>query len=62
MTDRRALGIGSKGGFFEKRLRVNEEIESIKAVASIATIITSQRTLLFKGASAVWVEHRRPLH
>jgi predicted RNA-binding protein len=62
VTNRRALGISAHtGGFFETRLRINEEIESVTAVSSIATITTTQRTLLFKGPSAVWVEHRRPL-
>ena len=62
VTDRRALGISADtGGFFETKLRINEEIENVTAVSSIATITTSQRTLLFKGPSAIWVEHRRPL-
>lgn len=62
VTDRRALGISADtGGFFETKLRINEEIESVTAVSSIATITTDQRTLLFKGPSAVWVEHRRHL-
>ena len=62
VTNRRALGVSSaSGGFFETKLRLNEEIESVKALAGIATITTSQRTLLFKGPSGIWVEHQRRL-
>ena len=62
VTDRRALGISSDtGGFFETKLRLHEDIESVKALASIVTITTSQRTLLFKGPSGTWIEHKRKL-
>jgi hypothetical protein len=62
VTDRRALGISSDtGGFFETKLRLNEDIESVKALASIVTITTSQRILLFKGPSGTWIEHKRKL-
>jgi hypothetical protein len=62
ITDRRALGVSAGvGGFFETKLRVREDIESVNAVSSLVTITTSERTLLFKGTSARWVEHRRTL-
>ncbi len=62
VTQRRALGISTEtGGFFETKLRLKEEIESVQALSSIATITTSQRTLIFKGPLGLWVEHDRPL-
>ncbi len=62
VTGRRALGVsGERGGFFEIELRLNETIESVKAVSSIATVTTSQRTLLFKGPSGRWTERARTL-
>jgi hypothetical protein len=63
VTQRRALGISTEtGGFFETKLRLKERIESVRAISSIATITTSQRTLIFKGPSGLWVEHDRKLH
>ncbi len=62
VTQRRALGISTEsGGFFETKLRLKEKIESVQALSSIATITTSQRTLIFKGPLGLWVEHDRPL-
>ncbi len=62
VTDRRALGIsGEHGGFFATELRLNETIESVRALSSIATIVTSQRTLVFKGPSGIWTERSRTL-
>ena len=63
ITQRRALGISTEtGGFFETKLRLKEEIETVRAISSIATITTSQRVLIFKGSSGLWVEHDRKLH
>jgi len=62
VTNRRALAVsGEHGGFFGTGLRLSETIESVKAVSSIVTITTSQRTLVFKGPSGRWVERRRTL-
>ena len=62
VTNRRALGVsGEHGGFFGTELRLGETIESVKAVSSIVTITTSQRTLVFKGPSGRWVERHRTL-
>lgn len=62
VTDRRALGVSAQvGGFFATSLRVGEDVEQVDAVSSIVTITTSERTLLFKGTSARWIEHRRNL-
>lgn len=61
VTDRRALGIGSGGGFFPTEMRLGETVESVKALSGIATVTTSQRTLVFKGSSGVWVDRKRPL-
>jgi hypothetical protein len=62
VTDRRALGVSARtGGFFETKLRLNESIESVNAISGIATVTTSQRTLLFQGPSGVWTERTRPL-
>ena len=62
VTDRRALGIsGEHGGFFATELRLNEVIESVRALSSIATLVTSQRTLVFKAPSGVWAERERTL-
>jgi hypothetical protein len=61
VTDRRALGIGEGGGFFEIPVRLGEQIESVSALSGIATVTTSQRTLVFKGPSGTWSERRRTL-
>jgi hypothetical protein len=62
VTDRRALGISSdRGGFFEVRLRTSEKIESLDALANHATLQTSERLLVFRGASASWEERRRTI-
>jgi hypothetical protein len=63
LTDRRALGVSSRsGGFFEAKLRVGEQVESVTAVSSLVTITTSERTLYFRGATARWAEYRRNLN
>ncbi len=60
VTDRRALGLSSDtGGFFETRLQIREQIESVRTLSSIATITTSQRTLLFRGPSGRWTSEER---
>lgn len=62
ITDRRALGISTgTGGFFEVSLRLNEAVESVQALSDVATVTTSQRVLVFKGPSGLWVERSRPL-
>jgi len=61
ITDRRALGIGERGGFFATPMRLSEEIEGVEAISSIATVTTSQRTLVFKGPSGIWTERDRRL-
>ena len=62
VTDRRALGVSAQaGGFFETKLRIGEDIQSVNAIASIVTLTTSKRVLVFKGASGRWVEHSRTL-
>lgn len=62
VTERRALGVsGETGGFFETKLRIHEEVESVRAFSGVATITTSQRTLLFKGPDKLWLEYDRPL-
>lgn len=62
ITDRRAFGVsGDHGGFFPTELRLDEEIESVRALSSIATLVTSQRTLVFLGPSGRWTERRRPI-
>ena len=62
VTDRRALGLHvERGGFFETELRLGESIESVRALSGVATITTTQRTLVFKGPSGLWVDRRRPL-
>ncbi len=62
VTNRRALGFSPRGrGFFEEDLRLHEDIESVNAGSGVATVTTSQRILVFQGASGTWRERRRPL-
>jgi hypothetical protein len=61
-TDRRALGLSSeRGGFFEVRLWLGEQIESLEAFADHVTLQTSQRLLVFRGPTAAWDETRLPV-
>jgi hypothetical protein len=63
VTDRRALGLSSdRGGFFELRLRVGEQFQSVSAFANHATLQTSQRLLIFRGPDAAWEERRLPIN
>jgi hypothetical protein len=63
VTDRRALGLSSdRGGFFEVRLRVGEQFQSVSAYANHATLQTSQRLLIFRGPDAAWEERRLPIN
>jgi hypothetical protein len=60
VTNRRALGLSSdSGGFFETRLQIRERIESVRTLASIATLTTSERLLVFKGPSGIWSSEER---
>jgi hypothetical protein len=62
VTNRRALGVSAQtGGFFEAKLRLDEDIEAVNAISGLATVTTSERTLLFKGPSGLWTEQSRPL-
>ena len=62
ITNRRALGVSAQtGGFFEAKLRLDEQIEAVNAISGLATVTTSERTLLFKGPSGLWIEHTRPV-
>jgi hypothetical protein len=63
VTDRRALGLSAdRGGFFELRLRVGEQFQSVSAYANHATLQTSQRLLIFRGPDAAWEERRLPIN
>ena len=63
VTDRRALGLSpDRGGFFELRLRVGEQFQSLSAYANHATLQTSQRLLTFRGPDAAWEERRLPIN
>ncbi len=63
VTDRRALGLSSaRGGFFEVRLRVGEQFQSVSAFANHASLQTSQRLLIFRGPDAAWEERRLPIN
>lgn len=63
VTDRRALGLSAnRGGFFEVRLRVGEQFQSVSAYANHATLQTSQRLLIFRGPDAAWEERRLPIN
>lgn len=60
VTNRRALALSSdSGGFFETRLQIRERIESVRTLSSIATVTTSERTLVFKGPSGSWSGQER---
>ena len=63
VTDRRALGLSAdRGGFFDLRLRVGEQFQSVSAFANHATLQTSQRLLIFRGPDAAWEERRVPIN
>jgi hypothetical protein len=63
VTDRRALGLSAdRGGFFELRLRLGEQFQSVSAYANHATLQTSQRLLIFRGPDAAWEERRLPIN
>ena len=63
VTDRRALGLSAdRGGFFDLRLRVGEQFQSLSAFANHATLQTSQRLLIFRGPDAAWEERRVPIN
>jgi len=63
VTDRRALGLSAdRGGFFDVRLRVGEQFQSLSAYANHATLQTSQRLLIFRGPDATWEERRLPIN
>jgi hypothetical protein len=63
VTNRRALGIAPDAhGFFHTNLRLHEDIERVNADANLATIMTSQRILVFRGEVGSWSEVDRRIH
>ena len=63
VTNRRALGIAPDAhGFFDTNLRLHENIERVNADANLATIMTSQRILVFRGEVGSWSEVDRRIH
>ena len=60
VTNRRALGVAPGGGrFVPFALRIHEQIEAARTLASSAEITTSQRLLFFSGLSSGWTERDR---
>jgi hypothetical protein len=63
VTNRRALGVAPDAhGFFHTNLRLHEDIERVNADANLATIMTSQRVLVFRGEVGSWSEVDRRIH
>lgn len=63
VTNRRALAIAPDArGFFDTQLRLHEDIERVSADANLATVMTSQRILVFRSAVGSWSEIDRRIH
>ena len=41
---------------------VVQELEDVTALASVATVTTSQRVLVFQGRTGSWEQRKRPLN
>jgi len=62
VTNRRALGLSpASGGFVSIALRVHENIEDARAIATLAEVTTSQRVLVFRALDGSWQEEKRTL-
>lgn len=62
VTNRRAMGLSpASGGFVSIPLRVHEDVEQARAVATLAEVTTSQRVLVFSAGDGTWTEELRTL-
>jgi hypothetical protein len=62
LTNRRALGVAPNlNRFVEINLQIKEDIESLGARDTLATLRTNRRILVFSGPRAVWTEQDRNL-
>ena len=63
VTQYRAIGFSpDSGAFFDIALRLHEQLEAVTALASVATVTTSQRVLVFQGRTGSWQERQRRLN
>ena len=62
VTDRLALGLSpATGGFFRAKLNSRERVEEGTASASVATVTTNRRILIFRGPTRSWEERNLDL-
>ncbi len=62
VTDRRALGLSpSVGGVFSFPIHLQERLESVDATATVATVTTQRRVLIFRAPFGSWEERNRKL-
>lgn len=60
ITNRRMAAYGVlRGGWNSRRVRTDEQVESLEAVDYSATVVTSDRILNFSGRTGVWSETKR---
>lgn len=63
VTSRHALGLTPLSPRFQLQdLQLRERIERVDAGASLATVRTSQRVLVFRAGTGSWSEQRREIH
>jgi len=63
VTDRNAFGLSTEtAGFYRLPLQVQESLEAAQASATVATVTTSKRLLVFKALSGSWSVQHRPIH
>ncbi len=63
VTQHRAIGFSpDSGSFFDIALHLHEQLESVTALASIATVTTSKRVLVFRGRTGGWQERQKRLN
>jgi len=62
VTDRRALGVSAAtGGFYPVRIRIDERLDGVSALASVLTLTTNERILIFRAFTRTWEERDRAL-
>ncbi len=62
VTDRRALAVSAAtGGFYPVHIRVSERLEGVSALASVLTLTTNDRLLIFRAFTRTWEERDRGL-
>ena len=63
VTDRRALALSPfQVGFVVKKLWLKEVVESVSAIANLATLRSNRRLLIFRAPALSWEERRLDLN